>query len=148
MRYPEVGSVQCDPEAKAFKVTFVVRARLAPEEWQNIRDHIGDILASYRDITGRPLRRFELTTEEVGELTSLEMTRDTETVSVEEIGMVIEVLRDHFALAVLADPHDLVEEDMLVQEETIQERLQDLVQHGSGQLVALREEGRVLVFNT
>jgi len=148
MRYPEVGSVQCDPEAKALQVTFVVRGPLSEETWAKLQEQTYDVLASYRQITGRPLKTLTMSASEVGELLSIELTRDTDTVSVEEIGMFIEVLRDHFNLSVLADPHDLLEEEMLVQEETIQERLAAVVQHGSGQVVALREEGRVLIFNT
>lgn len=148
MRYPEVSSVQCNPEAKTIQVTFVVRGAISDAAWERVSDESQTALASYRHMTKRPLTTIDLIHDVSGAVTTIELTRDTDTVSVEEIGILIEILRDHAELTVLFDPHDLLEEDMMVQEETIQERLQDLIQEGSGQLVALRDEGRVLIFNT
>jgi len=37
---------------------------------------------------------------------------------------------------------------MIVQEEHIQERLETITRIGAGHLVALRDEGRVVIFNT
>jgi hypothetical protein len=148
MRYPEVSSVQCNPEAKSLQVTFVLRGAVDSAKWQDVRDEAMTALTIYRDMTKRPVQSIELTCEASGDVTTLELTRDTDTVSVEEIGILIEILRDHADFTVLYDPHDLLEEDMMVQEETIQERLQTLIQEGSGQLVAMRDEGRVLIFNT
>lgn len=148
MRYPEVSSVQCTPESKTMQVTFVVRGAVSDDTWATLVDEGVTALASYRHMTRRPLTTVELSRDIAGGVTTVELTRDTDTVSVEEIGILIEILRDHAELTVLYDPHDLLEEDMMVQEETIQERLQALIQEGSGQLVALRDEGRVLIFNT
>ncbi|PSR23814.1 MAG: hypothetical protein C7B45_02030 [Sulfobacillus acidophilus] len=148
MRYPEVSSVQCSPEAKTIQVTFVIRGAVPAKVARKILDDLRQSLLAYRQMTRRPLSLIALTTEVSSDVTTIELTRDTDTVSVEEIGICIEILRDQAELTVLYDPHDLLEEDMMVQEETIQERLQTLVQEGSGQLVAMRDEGRVLIFNT
>lgn len=148
MRYPEVSAVQCDPEANTMSITFILPRAIEETLWQGFSDQLQEVLGSYRDITGRPLHHLELNRTEFGDVTSIELRRDTKTVSVEEVGMAIEVLRDAFDGGAIADPHDLLEEEMMLQEETIQERLADLIQHGCGQLVALRDEGRVVVFNT
>ncbi len=148
MRYPEVSSVQCNPEAKTLQVTFVVRGAISDGVWMPLVDNATASLISYRQMTRRPLSTIELARDVSSDVTTIELTRDTDTVSVEEIGILIEIFRDHAELTVLYDPHDLLEEDMMVQEETIQERLQTLIQEGSGQLVAMRDEGRVLIFNT
>lgn len=148
MRYPEVSSVQYNPEAKNIQVTFVIRGAIAAPVWERVWDSAVSSLTAYRQMTKRPLAIVELTRDVSSDVTTIELVRDTQTVSVEEIGILIEILRDHADLTVLFDPHDLLEEDMMVQEETIQERLQTLVQEGSGQLVAMRDEGRVLIFNT
>jgi hypothetical protein len=57
-------------------------------------------------------------------------------------------LRDRFEFDVAADPNDLLEEEMLVQEENIQAGLEALKKGSAGHLVALREDGRVVVFKT
>lgn len=148
MRYPEVSSVQCSPEARTIQVTFVIRGEVATKASHKILEDVRESLVAYRQMTKRPLSLIDLTKDVSSDVTTIELTRDTDTVSVEEIGICIEILRDQADLTVLYDPHDLLEEDMMVQEETIQERLQTLVQEGSGQLVAMRDEGRVLIFNT
>lgn len=148
MRYPEVSSVQCNPEAKVLQVAFVVRGAVESTVWRPLHDDVVTALSLYREMTKRPAQSIEVMADVSGDVTTIEVVRDTETVSVEEIGIVIEILRDQANLTVLYDPHDLLEEDMMVQEETIQERLQTLIQEGSGQLVAMRDEGRVLIFNT
>lgn len=148
MRYPEVSSVQYDPDDKTLSVSFILRRALEEPTWQGLADHLSDVLTTYRAVTGRPLGTIALSRLSLGSVTGLELTRDVLTVSVEEVGMTIEVLRDLFDTDVLADPHDLLEEEMLLQEETIQESLEAIVQGGSGHLVALRDEGRVVVFNT
>ncbi|MCY0879850.1 MAG: hypothetical protein OWU84_13045 [Firmicutes bacterium] len=148
MRYPEVSSVQYNPETKTIQVTFVVRGVVPDDLWARLVDQVGTALTAYRDITRRPLQTLELSAERADPVTTVELIRDTDTVSVEEIGIAIEILRDQLELAVLYDPHDLLDEEMIVQEETIQEQLEVLIAEGSGQLVALRDEGRVLIFNT
>lgn len=148
MRYPEVSSVQYDPDTKTLSVGFILRRTLTDDAWQHLADHLSDVLTAYRGITGRPLVTVQLTRLELGPVTGIELTRDALTVSVEEIGMSIEVFRDFYEGDLLADPHDLLEEDMMVQEETIQESLEAIVRDGSGHLVALRDEGRVVIFNT
>lgn len=148
MRYPEVSSVQCNPEAKTIQVSFVIRGALEDSLWAQVLEESLASLTTYRQMTRRPLESMDLTHDVSTDVTTVELTRDTNTVSVEEIGIIIEILRDHAQLTVLYDPHDLLEEDMMVQEETIQERLLTLVEEGTGQLVAMRDEGRVLIFST
>lgn len=148
MRYPEVSSVQCNPEAKTMLVTFVVRGTVDETVWSTVAEDAQSALTTYREMTRRPLQTLSLGYAPQGAVSTIELVRDTDTVSVEEIGILIEMLRDQAEMTVLFDPHDLLEEDMMVQEETIQERLHALVQEGSGQLVAMRDEGRVLIFNT
>jgi len=148
MRYPEVSSVQYNPEAKTIQVTFVVRGAIADDAWNRVVDEVTTALIAYRDMTRRPLTVLELNADRAEPVTTVELTRDTDTVSVEEIGMTIEILRDQLELTVLFDPNDLLDEDLMVQEETILEQLEALIAEGGGQLVALRDEGRVLIFNT
>lgn len=148
MRYPEVSSVQCAPEEKTIQVSFVICGTIGPASWDGLHEDVLFSLTHYRQMTKRPLTTIQFAMQVSGDVTTVELVRDTQTVSVEEVGILIEILREQANLTVLFDPHDLLEEDLMVQEETIQERLETLVEEGSGQLVAMRDEGRVLIFNT
>lgn len=148
MRYPEVSSVQYNPEHDTLSVNFVIRKQLSGETWNDTWQQLEEVLETYRHVTGRPLKTIELDSSQLDTVTSVELTRDVATLSVEEIGMAIEVLREIFEGEVLADQHDLLEEEMMVQEETIQERLEAIKRGASGHLIAMRDEGRVVVFNT
>ncbi len=148
MRYPEVSSMQYNPESETLTLAFIVRRNLEPSVWSELDLAIREILVAYRSLTRTPLEMLELDAMTVESVTVIEVTRDAKTLSVEEVGMLIEMLRDRFEFDVAADPNDLLEEEMLVQEENIQAGLEALNKGSNGQLVALREDGRVVVFKT
>lgn len=148
VRYPEISSVQYNPDNRTLSATFILRCRLDEPAWQELHGQIRDVLVEYRWLTARPLAHIELSYLELDSVTSIELIRDVLTLSVEEIGMVIEVLRDAHGADLVADSHDLLEEELMLQEETIQASLEDMKGGGAGSLVALRDEGRVVVFNT
>lgn len=148
MRYPEVSSLEYHPEQEALTVAFMIRRELNAEQVADLSGFVAEILEAYRSITRTPLERIDVRSMTVGSMTVVELERDVKTLSVEEVGMVIEMLRERFDTDVLADPNDLLEEEMLVQEENIQASLEAIKKGKSGQLVALREDGRVVVFQT
>ncbi len=148
MRYPEINSVQFNPDDRTLNMTFIVRKTLDEATWQQFNDQLQDVLQTYRWVTERPLTDINLDRLEWDTATIIELRRDIETVSVEEVGMMIEILHDWFEQDVVTDSHDLLEEELMLQEETIQANLEALGQESHGHLVALRDEGRVVVFNT
>ncbi|AUW93764.1 hypothetical protein [Sulfobacillus sp. hq2] len=148
MRYPEINSVQFNPDDRTLNMTFIVRKTLGEDVWQRFQLQLQDVLQTYRWVTGRPLSQISLDRLEWDTATIIELRRDIETVSVEEVGMMIEILHDWFEQDVVMDSHDLLEEELMLQEETIQANLEALTKDAHGHLVALRDEGRVVVFNT
>jgi len=94
MRYPEVSSVQYDPDAKSISVGLIVRRAIPDETWHLFSDHLSDVLTAYRAITGRQLVLLQLSRLAVGSVTGMELARDINSVSVEEVGMAIEVARE------------------------------------------------------
>ncbi|PSR33302.1 MAG: hypothetical protein C7B44_14765 [Sulfobacillus thermosulfidooxidans] len=148
MRYPEINSVQFNPDDRTLNMTFIVRKTLEEDVWQRFQLQLQDVLQTYRWVTGRPLSQISLDRLEWDTATIIELRRDIETVSVEEVGMMIEILHDWFEQDVVMDSHDLLEEELMLQEETIQANLEALTKDAHGHLVALRDEGRVVVFNT
>jgi hypothetical protein len=81
--------------------------------------------------------------------TMFEVTRDVETLAQHEISMVIELVRQNFSQTLITEKNDhLLEEDLLMQEELIEHMLENIkISYPEKNLIAFREEGRVLVFN-
>ncbi len=140
--------MQYNPEPESLTLAFIIRRNLDPSQWSELETAIRETLVAYRSLTRTPLSVLDLLAMAVEGVSVIEVTRDAKTLSVEEVGMLIEMLRDRFEFDVAADPNDLLEEEMLVQEENIQAGLEALKKGSSGQLVALREDGRVVVFKT
>ncbi len=148
MRYPEISSVQYNVEDSTLSATFLLRRTLEPEPFEALLNQMVEVLETYRLVTRRPLDVVQVNHVVIDQVTELELVRDIKTLSVEEIGMAIEVLRDTFSSDLISDSHDLLEEELLLQEENIQAGLEALKRDDVGRLIALRDEGRVMVFNT
>lgn len=147
VRYPEVSSVQYDPDQLALTVSFLIRTTKSSAQWRLLIAELEELLGTYYAIMEHAITVSQCNCTSMEGITVFEFSRDQETVSVEEVGMVIEFLRDHLQQDLVADPHDLLEEDLLLQEETIQASLEALRRGDEQRLIALREEGRVLVYN-
>lgn len=148
MRYPEISSVQYNVEDSTLSATFLLRRTLEPQPFEALVNQLVEVLETYRLVTRRPLKVVKVQHVVMDQVTEVELIRDIETLSVEEIGMTIEVLRDTFTSDLILDSHDLLEEELLLQEENIQAGLEALKRDDAGRLVALRDEGRLMVFNT
>ncbi len=148
MRYPEISSVQYNVEDSTLSATFLLRRTLEPQPFEVLVNQLVEVLETYRLVTRRPLKVVNVQHVVIDQVTEVELIRDIETLSVEEIGMTIEVLRDTFTSDLILDSHDLLEEELLLQEENIQAGLEALKRDDAGRLVALRDEGRLMVFNT
>lgn len=148
MRYPEMSSVYYLPEDRTLTMVFVLRRELTDAEWEALDMDTREILVAYRELTGAPLTQCALRRVGVESSTVLELVRDVDTVAVEEVGIFIELLHERYGADVVSDPHELLEEEMMVQEENIQANLEALKKGDSGHLVAMRDDGRVMVYKT
>ncbi len=148
MRYPEISSVQYNVEDSTLSATFLLRCTLGPQPFESLQNQLVEVLETYRLVTRRPLDVVEVHHLVIDQVTEVELIRDIKTLSVEEIGMAIEVLRDTFTSDLISDTHDLLEEELMLQEENIQAGLEALKSDEARRLVALRDEGHVMVFNT
>ena len=148
MRYPEISSVQYNVEYSTLSATFLLRRTMEVQPFEVVVNQLVEVLETYRLVTRRPLKVVDVQHVVNDQVTEVELIRDIETLSVEEIGMTIEVLRDTFTSDLILDSHDLLEEELLLQDENIQAGLEALKRDDARRLVALRDEGRLMVFNT
>lgn len=149
LRYPEVATINFDPENHLLKFTFIYLQVLGNNELENIKEKLMDSIEVYNLLEGKETRLVSLDHQICGNLTLLEVQRDVDTLVQEEITLIVELFHQHLNTnLVTEDNEQLIEEDLLAQEEMIEHMLESI--KGSTQdkyLFAFREEGRVLVFN-
>mgnify|MGYP005842522961 CR=1 FL=1 len=149
VRYPELGTINYDPEQHCLRFTFLLTRVLTEEEFGAWREKLEASLEAYWYLEKREPVAFDVQWSTFGRVAVLEITRDVGTLTQEEISLVIDLLREGFGALLMVDGDDtVIEEELRQQEELIGQMLEDFkVTRLERKLIAFREEGRVLVFN-
>ncbi|MHB8927715.1 MAG: hypothetical protein ACYC9Q_08675 [Bacillota bacterium] len=149
VRYPELATINFDPRRQTLKLTFLLTRVLSEEEFRAFQGRLLDSLAAYAWLEGLEAVTTEVGLTRYGEVSVVEVTRDVRSLSQGEVSLTIDVIRGLFTSALVVDRGESVqEEELAAQEELIEQMLEDLRESRSDKnLIAFREEGRVLVFN-
>ncbi len=149
VRYPELATINFDPRRQTLKLTFLLTRVLSEEEFRAFQGRLLDSLAAYAWLEGLEAATTEVGLTRYGEVSVVEVTRDVRSLSQGEVSLTIDVIRGLFTSALVVDRGESVqEEELAAQEELIEQMLEDLRESRSDKnLIAFREEGRVLVFN-
>jgi hypothetical protein len=149
VRYPELATINFDPRGQTLKFTFLLTKVLSEEEFSAFQHRLTDSLAAYGWLENLEMSKSEVSLSRFGGVSVVEVTRDVRSLSQGEIALTIELIRGSFATILVVDRGETFqEEDLAAQEELIEEMLDDLREARSEKnLIAFREEGRVLVFN-
>lgn len=150
VRYPELASVNFDPRRQTLKFTFLVREqlerRLVQRLVRSLRLNL-DVLSGLENKQPGVISYGHVT---YGPVTAIEVTRDVGTLTLEEISLLIQLMKDRFEDLLVIDQvaGASLDEELAFQEELIGQMLEDLkAARQDRDLIAVREEGRVLVFN-
>lgn len=149
VRYPEIGTINFDPQNNTLKFTFMLSGTPSQAEFSVTKQLILDSAAAYHFLEGVTVCTSDVQLSTYDQVTMLTILRDVHTLSKGEIDLVITLLRDKFKERLVTDHNDsMLEEDLLVQEELIDNMLDSMKrQHADHCLIGIREDGRVLVFN-
>jgi hypothetical protein len=149
VRYPEIGSVRFDPVQKTLLFSFVLVKALTNEEFEPFKDKLLLSLNNMALLQERECGTVEISYAEYDGLTFLEIVRNIESLTQEEIALITGVIHEFFEEHLVLDQEEtLQEEDTILQEEMIEHMLEDLKDsRQEKRLIGFREEGRVLVFN-
>lgn len=149
VRYPEIGSVRFDPVQKTLQFSFVLIKSLTQQDYETFQEKLLLSLNAISQMQSRDTGQIEVTSNEYDGMTFLEIMRDIDTLSQEEIALIVGVVQQFFEGYLLLDPDEAAqEEDVVLQEEMIEHMLEDLKDsRQEKKLIGFREEGRVLVFN-
>jgi len=149
VRYPEIGTINLEPDSQVLKFTFILSEIVSEDILLSFREQLVLSLEVYNFLEGKAPTTTNLGFSCHDSLTFLEVRRDVQTLSQDEIALIISLVREQFEQVMVTEENEsLMEEDLLIQEELIGhmlENIKDCVQ--DKQLIAFREEGRVLVFN-
>jgi hypothetical protein len=148
LRYPEIATVKYDPGRCRVKFTFILSEIISSLEQNKFNDILFKALETYYQLEGKKAPEIALVVTTCDKITLIEIGRDVHSLCPNEIGIMVEVFRESFGQIAVVDSNLVVEEDLLYREEIIKHTLESLKKDQLvKRLIALREEGRVLVFN-
>lgn len=149
VRYPEVATINFDPEDQLLKFKFIYSQILAENDLQNIKEKLMNSIEVYNMLEGKETRIVSLSYQVCDNLTMIEVQRDVDTLAQEEINLIVELFHQYLNSNLVTEANEqLIEEDLLAQEEIIEHMLESIKGHTQEKyLFAFREEGRVMVFN-
>ncbi|RJQ12119.1 MAG: hypothetical protein C4551_00065 [Bacillota bacterium] len=149
VRYPEIARVTYHRETHCLKLAVLVKSHLDEEAVSRLRDLIAKSVKAYARLSGREVRVVDLSVTTREGVSVAEMWRDLDSLTQSELSMTLALLRESFGQELVVDQFPGMDgEDLSFQEELIEEMLEDLrgAKHQPN-LIAFREEGRVLIFN-
>jgi len=151
LRYPEIGTVSFDPEEHCLKFKIMLSALPTDDEFLTIKNLIIDSITAYNMLEGFPskMRIYELELSPHGQVGIINISRDIYTISKDEITLLTTLLRDHLTNYLIIEMNDtLSENDFQLQEDVIEDMLEKIKYYPKlSQLIGIREESRILVFN-
>lgn len=147
--YPEVATINFDPDQQVLKFNFIASRLLDPVEVEEFSNKLLDSIDVFNRLDGKATRLSLVESRECESFTMIEIQRDVETLIREEIALIVALLRQDLEGSLFLDENDsLYDEDLVIQEEIIEHMLESVKGCAGGKkLFAFREEGRVLVFN-
>ncbi len=147
VRFPEVGTINLEHDQQLLKFTFLLAE--AVEECTKFYHCLSDSIILFNELEGRTCRVCSLDFHEKEGIVTLELKRDVETVTKNELSLVIDLLRQQFAESLVIDEgEEIPEEELMMQDEIIKHMLENIKGHNVDKnVIAVREDGRVLVFN-
>lgn len=148
-RYPEVASVTYKGETHCLRLTFIVRSALPGERVRELKDLLAKAVTGYAWLARQEVRWFELEAVVRQGVSVLELWRDLDSLTQDELSLILTLTAEFLGEDLVVDQVPAVDgDDLVAQDELIAEMLEDLRStRTQPNLIAFREEGRVLVFN-
>lgn len=149
VRYPEVANITYRRETHSLKLTVLLRSRLPAPEAARFQRVLVRSVETYVRLSRRSARLVGADIAARDGVTVVELRRDIDSLTQTELAMLLTLVREFFGANLVVESLPPVELDELTaQEEYIEEMLDDLRDAPQApNLIAFREEGRVLVFN-
>ncbi|OPX86692.1 MAG: hypothetical protein A4E53_02724 [Pelotomaculum sp. PtaB.Bin104] len=149
VRYPEVATINFDPEKQLLKFTFIYSGVLEDKELDNLKAKLIDSIEIYNMLEHKEISVVSLQSQVYDKLTIIEVQRDVDTLVQEEITLIVELFHRYLNNNLVTEENErYFEEDLVAHEEIIGHNLAKMKGASHNKyLFAFREEGKVLVFD-
>lgn len=147
--YPEIATINLDPKKQVIKFTFYLKNIISPEKIKMVQNYLRQSLDAYYYLCKMKVAISSFFFELLDSFTILEFQRDVGSLSLKEINLLIALLREELGATLVTDEDDdLQVDDMALHEELLGYMLESVKQKRSNiELIALRDEGKVVVYN-
>ncbi|AET68968.1 hypothetical protein Desor_3479 [Desulfosporosinus orientis DSM 765] len=146
MRYSEVGSVHYWREEHALKFTFMVEQIVDVTELYEL---LKPALEFFHKLEGLRMRLFDIKCRTEESICVVTITRDLSSMTQREVGLIVELLKGKYKKHMIFDELYLPKDEQIYQEEQISQMLTSIkTKDINKNIIALRDEGKVLVFKT
>lgn len=147
VRYAEIGSLRFDPKSGNMRLAFLLNVELTPEEHMDVTRAIMDLCDVYAGLRGQEPKVIDVEVDALGQLGVVTVIRDVASLTPGEIYTLVEFARDRFAGRIASEPMPyMAEEEWMAQDEWIEEVVTGLAPGSGKHLIAIREDGRLMVF--
>jgi len=147
IHYPEIATINLDPKDRVIKFSFYLKNITI--ELGEIEKYMQQALQAYYYLEGIKSEVNAFTFEQLDQFTIMEFCRDINSLSQKEISLVIALLKDQFGASLISDEdEDLNVDNQTLHEELISYMLENAKRSRTNiELIALRDEGKVVVYN-
>lgn len=148
IRYPQVCTVNYIPAGRLLKLGFILKEDLEKKEYNEFNNEFVSCIETFLYFENRTeAKNIKLRWDHGPGITILEITRDAATLTQRELALIIDLLRERFDQLLVSDGINHQDEALLEQDDLIRYMLDKIKQRSpKSKLIAVREEGRVLVF--
>jgi hypothetical protein len=144
LRYSEIESVHYRREQHALRFTFITKSI---QDVSSVSEVLRPALEFFHKLEGRTMRIFEIDDRCEENVRMITVTRDIDSMTQREVGLIVELLKREFQKRLLFEEMNLPEDERIFQEELISHMLSSIQPCDIDKnVVALREESKVLVF--
>lgn len=143
LRYPEVGSIYYWQERHALQFTFLIKDTADDSFELSLRP----ALEVFHDLEGSAMEVCAIEIRQEEQVAILTITRDVNSMIRSEVGLIVEMVKRKFTNRLVYEESNLPEDELMFQEELIGHMLATITTDAIDKnVVAVREEGRVMVF--
>lgn len=146
--YPELSTINYSPRGKLFKLSFIISKELNKKLIKNFSCELSAVLNTYYLLSGKKKPfDFKLKHTCAPGITIIEVIRDAISLSQKEISLIVGYLRNSFGQDIVSEEMYIPEHDLTENDQFITSLLEDICRKDPKSfLIAVREEGRVLIF--
>jgi len=136
--------MKLEPKTQVVKFSFYLKN--IPQKVKKIEQYLQQILQTYYYLENVEATVSSFLFQQLEHFTIMEYQRDIISLSQKEITLIIDLLKEEFGVSLITDEDDLLlVDDMTLHEELVNYMLENV--KANIELIALRDEGKVVVYN-